>query len=301
MGAIETIENGAAGRRWLGLACGLGAAFCFSMGVLLSPTVYAAGGSAAVIVVVRLAIILPVFAGFAFLAGRPIVLPPRQRMVAFGLGILTAFQTLAIFTSFRYVPISLAILIEYSYPLLVLLAMRVLFGEGLTAGRLAAIGVAMVGLALALQVDLAAVHPLGILLAILSAVGVATRLIASSRFLRTSDAIRLLIHMQLAGLAVALPLFALTGQLQLPQTLVGAAALGGMAAFNGVGVLLSLKALSLIGPTRTSMAQAMESVFTVTLAGLLLGESLTPQKMVGAAMVIGAVLTIQFLRARAPR
>lgn len=294
-------EHTPAARRWLGLGCGVAAAFCFSMGVLLSPTVYAAGGSAATIVVVRLALILPAFTLFAVLARRPIVLPPRQRLVAFGLGILTAFQTLVIFTSFRFIPISLAILIEYTYPLLVLLAMRVLFGEELTAARLAAMAVALVGLALALQVDLGAAQPLGILLAALSAVWVATRLIASSRFLRTADVIRLLIHMQVAGLAVALPLFAALGQLRFPETLEGAAALGGMAAFNGVGVFLSLKALTLIGPTRTSMAQAMESVFTVTLAGVLLGESLTPQKMLGAAMVIGAVATIQILRARSPR
>lgn len=301
MGATEAAKIVPAGWRWLGLVCGLVAAFCFSMGTLLSPTVYAAGGSAAAIVVVRLAIILPIFFTFAVVTKRPIVLPPGQRFVAFALGILTAFQTLVIFSAFRFVPISLAILIEYTYPLLVLLAMRVLFGEGLTIARLAAMVVAMAGLALALQVDPDAIHPLGVLLAALSAVGVATRLIASSRFLRNSDVIRLLIHMQVAGLAVALPLFAVLGQLHFPQTLEGAAALGGMAAFNGVGVFLALKALTLIGPTRTAMAQAMESVFTVAFAGLLLGESLSPQKILGAAMVIGAVATIQFLRARSPR
>lgn len=301
MGAAEAAKIAPAGWRWLGLACGVVAAFCFSMGTLLSPAVYAAGGSAAAIVVVRLSIILPIFFGFAVVTRRPIVLPPRQRYVAFALGILTAFQTLVIFTSFRYVPISLAILIEYTYPLLVLLAMRVLFGEGLTIARLGAMAVALTGLTLALQVDPSKVHPLGVLLAVLSAVGVATRLIASSRFLRNSDVIRLLIHMQVAGLAVALPLFALLGQLHFPQTLEGAAALGGMAAFNGVGVFLALKALTLIGPTRTAMAQAMESVFTVAFAGLLLGESLSPQKILGAAMVIGAVATIQFLRAKPSR
>ncbi|MGE0093442.1 MAG: DMT family transporter [Alphaproteobacteria bacterium] len=298
MGAAEAAKIAPVGWRWLGLACGIVAAFCFSMGTLLSPTVYAAGGSAAAIVVVRLALILPVFFGFAVATKRPIVLPPRQRYVAFALGILTAFQTLVIFTSFRYIPISLAILIEYTYPLLVLIAMRVLFGEGLTVARIVAMVVALAGLALALGVDPSKAHPLGVALAALSAVWVATRLIASSRFLRTADVIRLLIHMQVAGLAVALPLFGLLGLLQFPQTLEGVAALGGMAAFNGVGVFLALKALTLIGPVRTSMAQAMESVFTVSLAGLLLGESLSPQKILGAAMVIGAVATVQFLRNR---
>ena len=297
-------ETDSPGRPWLGAACGLAAALCFSSGVMLSPTVYAAGSNAPTIVAARLALLLPVFLGYAWVARQPIRLPLRARLFALALGVVTACQTLAIFTSYRYIPISLATLIEYTYPLLTLLAMRILYGEALTPGRLAAFAAAIAGVCLALRVDFAEIHPIGLVLAVTSALIVGGRLIASSRFLRASDPIRLLIHMQMGGLAVALPLFGLTGRIVLPDAATGIAALLGMSALSGIGTLLSLTAVRLAGPSRTAMAQTGEVVFTVALAALLLGESLTPQKMLGAGLVLAAVLGLQFLRttgSRAPQ
>jgi drug/metabolite transporter (DMT)-like permease len=292
------IETDSPGRTWLGFACGLCAALCFSMGVMLSPTVYATGGNAPAIVVSRLALLLPVFLGYAFLVRRPIRLPFRARLFALSLGVVTACQSLAIFTSYRYIPISLATLIEYTYPLLILLAMRALYGEALTWGRLTAFVAAIAGVWLALRVDFAEIHPVGIALALTSALIVGARMIASGRFLRTSDPIQLLIHMQMGGLAVALPVFGLSGRIDLPETGTGIAALLGMSALSGVGTLLSLTAIKLAGPSRTAMDQTGEVVFTVGLAALLLGESLTPQKILGAGLVLTAVLGLQFLRAK---
>ena len=217
------------------------------------------------------------------------------------MGAITACQTLAIFTSYRYIPISLATLIEYSYPLLTLLAMRALYGEALTWGRLVAFAAAITGIWLALRVDFAEIHPLGIALAFTSALIVGSRMIASGRFLRTSDPVRLLIHMQMGGLAVALPVFGLSGSIALPDGAAGIGALLGMSALSGTGTLLSLTAIKLAGPSRTAMAQTGEVVFTVGLAALLLGESLTPQKFLGAGLVLTAVLGLQFLRAKGVR
>jgi drug/metabolite transporter (DMT)-like permease len=295
------IETDPPARTWLGFACGLCAALCFSLGVMLSPTVYATGGNAPAIVMSRLALLLPVFLGYAFLVRRPIRLPFRARLFALALGAVTACQSLAIFTSYRYIPISLATLIEYTYPLLILLAMRALYGEALTVGRLAAFVAAIAGVWLALRVDFAEIQPVGIALAMTSALIVGTRMIASARFLRTSDPIRLLIHMQMGGLAIALPVFGLSGRIDLPESATGFAALAGMSALSGIGTLLSLTAVKLAGPSRTAMAQTGEVVFTVAMATILLGESMTPQKMLGATLVLGAVLGLQFLRGAATR
>lgn len=268
---------------------------------MLSPTVYATGSNAPTIVMTRLALLLPIFLVYAWFARRPIRLPFRQRLFALCLGAITACQTLSIFTAYRYIPISLATLIEYTYPLLTLLAMRVLYGEALTLGRLAAFVASIAGVCLALRVDFAAIHPVGLALAFTSALLVGGRLIASSRFLRTSDPIRLLIHMQMGGLAIAIPVFGLSGRVVVPDAGIGIAALLGMSALSGVGTLLSLTAVKLAGPSRTAMAQTGEVVFTVALAALLLGESLTAQKAVGAALVLGAVLGLQFLRTTGSR
>lgn len=296
--AATSIRETPAARRRLGLACGLGAAFCFSVGTVLAPTVYAAGATPAAIVAVRLALILPVLLAFAHLMRRPVRLPRRERAVALGLGAVALFQTLCFYFAISLIPISLAILIEFLYPMLVVLAMRLLFGEALTALKLMAVAAGIAGVGLALQVDMSGLQMLGVLFALGSAVGVAAKLVAGGWLLRSSDTLRLLIHMQLAGCLLVWPLFGLTGQIALPETATGAVALAGMAVMNGVGMLLSFTAITMVGATQTAAAQTSEPILTVTFAALLLGEMLTPQRVAGAVLVIGALMALQFARTR---
>ncbi len=285
-------------RRWLGFACGLGAAFCFSSGTILAPFAFASGANAQAIVAIRLVLILPVIITYALIARRPIRLPPRERLIALGLGAFAAFQMLCFYLAIRHIPVSLAILVEYFYPLLVVIAMRALFGEPLTPVKLGAIAAAIAGLVLALRVDFAALNLFGVMFAFGSALGAATKLIASGWFLRSGDPIRLMIHMQFAGILVFWPLFGLTGIFAFPETLMGFAAIAGMAACNGTGIILSLAALARIGATRTAAAQTGEPIFTVILAVILLGETLTVQRALGVALVVGALFALQIWRSR---
>ncbi|MFO0996048.1 MAG: DMT family transporter [Alphaproteobacteria bacterium] len=278
---------------------GLTAAFCFSSGTILAPSAFAAGANAQAIVALRLLLICPVIVTYAVLARRPIRLPLRERLIALGLGAFAAFQMLCFYLAVRHIPVSLAILVEYCYPLLVVIAMRVLFREPLTQVKLGAIAAAFLGLFLALRVDFAALNLLGVLFAFGSALGAATKLITSGWFLRSGDPIRLMIHMQFAGILVFWPLFGLTGAFAFPETLGGFAAIAGMAVCNGTGTFLSLAALARIGATRTASAQTAEPIFTVILAVTLLGEVMTFQRALGVALVVGALFALQIWRSRA--
>jgi drug/metabolite transporter (DMT)-like permease len=79
---------------------------------------------------------------------------------------------------------------------------------------------------------------------------------------------------------------------------LGFAAIAGMAACNGTGIILSLAALARIGATRTAAAQTGEPIFTVILAVILLGETLTVQRALGVALVVGALFALQIWRSR---
>lgn len=294
----ETIDALPGSRRWLGFACGLGAALCFSSGTVLAPVAFASGANAQAIVATRLVFILPVVVTYALITRRPIRLPRRERLIALGLGAFAAFQMLSFYLAIRHIPVSLAILVEYCYPLIVVIAMRVLFGEALTPIKLGAIAAAILGLVLALGVDFAALNLLGVLFAFGSALGAATKLIASGWFLRSGDPVRLMIHMQLAGILVFWPLFGLTGLFAFPETFIGFAAIAGMAVCNGTGLVLSLAALARIGATRTAAAQTGEPIFTVILAVVLLGEVLTAERAIGVALVVGALFALQIWRTR---
>jgi drug/metabolite transporter (DMT)-like permease len=55
-----------------------------------------------------------------------------------------------------------------------------------------------------------------------------------------------------------------------------------------------------IGAARASLVSTVEPIWTITLAGLLFAESLSPLQLVGGALIIGGVVLSQTGRGRAP-
>ena len=66
-----------------------------------------------------------------------------------------------------------------------------------------------------------------------------------------------------------------------------------------VGVLGFFTGLSMVGPGRTAMIANSEPVFVLALAALVLGETLTPVQLAGAAVVVAAIIVLQLERAQA--
>lgn len=295
MGGFDQVPLG---RRWLGFGFALTAAFCYSTGTIFASTVFESGANAQTLVTVRASIVLPAILLYAALAGRAIMLPKRERTFALALGVITAFQQLSFYMSIERIPVSLAILCEYLYPMIVLISMRILFGETLTALKIGCIVAATAGVAIALQVDMDKLNLWGVLFAFGSAIGASIRLISNGLLLRSADPIKLMVHMLVGILVVFWPLFGALDLLHFPETEKGYAALFGMAVLNGAGTILALTALKIIGPVRTAVAQTGEPLFTMAMAVVLLGEILTFQRALGALLVIGALFTLQIARAR---
>lgn len=280
-------------RAWLGLAVGTGSALCFGMSAIFASEVYAAGGSPQAIIGVRLSAVFAVLLTYALIARKPIRLRPRQRATACALGVLMCFQTLSIYASFLFVPISLAVLIEYVYPLLVAILMRIVVGEPLTAVKLASIAAAFAGLSLVLQVSLSDLDARGVALAGLSAVGLSILIVATNRTLGGIDSLRIMLHMQPCGALVGMIAFLATDSFVLPATDRGMISLFAIAALNGIALFSMFSALSMAGPTRIALALSAEPVFVIVLSYFLLDEVLTPLQAAGGALIVGAIFAMQ--------
>src|SRR3546814_14457321 len=83
--------------------------------------------------------------------------------------------------SIFYIPASLAVLIFYTFPLLVAVGARWTEGEPVGGTKLVGLAVAFAGLAIALGVELGDLDPRGIALAGMAAVGAAATMLAISR------------------------------------------------------------------------------------------------------------------------
>ena len=58
------------------------------------------------------------------------------------------------------------------------------------------------------------------------------------------------------------------------------------------------RGVHLIGPAPTAMVMNLEPVFTIALAVTLLAETLSDRKLIGAAVVLAAVVASQLLSKR---
>ncbi|MGF1611398.1 MAG: EamA family transporter, partial [Kiloniellales bacterium] len=106
-------------------------------------------------------------------------------------------------------------------------------------------------------------------------------------------------HMSTCGTLVGAVVILASGALALPTT--GVAGWGALAATIlcfAAAFLGMFAGVRMIGALRTSMIMNLEPVATIGLAVLLLGESLTAQQLVGAALVLGAVAVAQRPAAR---
>ena len=284
---------------WFGLGVGVFAAFCFALSVVLARAVYTQGGAPAAIIGLRLTLVFIVVAGYALAAKKPMRLPRREARIGFALGVLLCGQTLSIYASFLYVPVSVGIMVEYVYPLLVALMMRVFAREPLAPARLVCIAAALLGLSLILRVSFGgALDPRGILLAACSAIGLSTIIVASNQLLRGVDSLRIMLHMQAGGALTALIVFTLLDAWQFPTTTAGWAALLAIPVLNGTALFCMFGAMALIGATKTALSLTTEPVFVLIIAISFLGETLAGTQALGAMLVIGALFAMQLYGAR---
>ncbi len=293
-------DTGATGRHpWLGFALVLTATIAWSAQIVIAALIYDEGANPITILTFRAI----AFAASLYLVmrwrGQPVRMPPRERYVSLGLGLLIGAQSFTYYSSIQYIPAGLAVLIFYTSPILVALAMRFVDGEPLTAAKLIALATAFLGLAITFQVEFESLHPLGIAFAAFSAFGLATTIVVSSRVLRRADSRQMTLHMTIVSSAAYLVALALTRSLDFPDTGAGWLMMLSMPVLYLISMLAFFTAVPMTGPSRAAMFSNAEPVFTLLLAAAVLGEVLTSLKLVGAGMVVGAIIIIQLARARA--
>lgn len=231
--------------------------------------------------------------------------------LAYGLLGVAAAQ-LFFFNALQYVPVGVALLLEYLGILLVVAWQWLRRGQ--RPGPLTSVGavVALIGLATVLDLGGAgAPHPLGVLWGLGAAVGLAAYFVVAAEL---PDEVPPL-AMTWAGMVVAVGVLvgaAALGVLpvgwsQAPVDLAGAS-LPWWTSLLGLGVLagalaygLGVAAVRALGARTASFVGLIEVVFAAVFAWLLLGESLTANQAVGGAVIITGVVLVRAADLRAAR
>ena len=215
---------------------------------------------------------------------------PRHQWPAFlGTGFGVMGMTNGYLTSVAFIPIELAVIIFYSFPLLVGLAEAALQRRRLSAlGLLCYLG-AFGGLFLALGPSFDSLDWRGIALASLAAVSGVVTFLSSRRLAQSVEPLAVACWVNLLGIAVGGSVLLAVGDFSLPAGEAGW--LGLAVACCAFVAAFALQVLSLrfaaAGPV--AMMYNFEPALTVLVAWLLLGAVLTPGQGAGVALILGAL------------
>jgi drug/metabolite transporter (DMT)-like permease len=247
---------------------------------------------------------LRVTVAFALLATTLAVVAPRRLRIARAdvpqlawLGIAgVAIVQFSYFLAIERLPISVALTIQFTGPMLVLLWLRIAHGRRLRPSLYGAVALSVVGSALVVEVyDAGGLDGLGVLFAVVAAVTLAVYFVGFERAGHAYDAFTALAwalgFATLFWLVLSPPWtfpfadFADPGNLALGLSVVVFGTL--------VPFLLNVSALRHLPAARVGVVAALEPPIATVVAWAVHGEALTAVQVSGGLMVVAAVAWVQ--------
>lgn len=267
-----------------------GSAVSFGMVAPLAGLAYAGGASPGSAVMARL--LFGLFSGAlaVYVLNRPWAPARTTWKPTLLIAVAWTALTVGYMTSFYFIPVSLAVLIFFTFPVLIAVFAPLADGRRPRPATVLAALAAFVGLGFALGPQVNELDWRGCSLAFLASLGATSAFILSRRLLVEHDMFAFSLHLHVLCVGAVLAAFALVGPPDLPAGASAWAGLLGVGVFYAVAVLLQFAAIRLAGPARASIMFNAEPIVTMVVAAVVLGELLGPWQITGASLVIGAVL-----------
>jgi drug/metabolite transporter (DMT)-like permease len=279
-------------RQRLGIAFALIAAAGYAINAVAAQIAAQAGLSGPLMVLWRVLLMLPIVLAALALTRGSLAVPAAERPALIVFGLASSVVGLSYLSAVSLLPVSVAAVVFYLFPVLIVLAEPVVEGHrfGWRAPLIAL--VAFAGIALVVGPRLEGLSGTGLMLALMAALGATVQFFAATRMPGTGTAAKLF-WTHLIVLPGALATLSLIGGLLPPQ----AALLAPWAVAITVGSYLGAIALQVMALERapaglTGLAFTAEPLFAVALGVILLGESISTVQGIGALLVIGAIIAV---------
>lgn len=232
------------------------------------------------------------------LALRRPLLPERGERVPLLLAATIGYgsESAMFFTAIGHGSTAAVTLLFYTYPVFVMLATIVLDRRAPARVLFVALGLAVIGSAAVIvggsSVEL---EPLGIVLALGTALAYTAYLIATDRKVHRTDPLTAATWLGL-GAAIANLTFAVAfGALELPRAGTGWS-LAGMSVFSAGAFVAMIGGLQLVGAVRNAIIGVMEPLTVAVLAFAFLNEPVTWSTAVGGVLILGGAVIATLVR-----
>ena len=223
-------------------------------------------------------------------------LSPRLKWISLGLGLLLTLNLLSVFKAIELVPVSIAILTYFIYPLLTGLIGALTGIDRLTWQGAATAIIAFLGLGLIIGAHPAQLAVLGLVAAVGGALVRVAMLLITRATLAGADARLVTWYTLWSSMLVFVGLSLATWNWQPPHTVPGWVAFVGIGATTTAAIFALYVSTQRIGPFRTALYMNLEPLMTTGLSAVVLGDRLTPLQVAGGAAMIAALCAFQLRR-----
>lgn len=290
------MPGGEARERLRALGPGIIAATSFGVGDTFAKVAFAAGADVLTLALARGIVGVGILFCYLRIGAPPLPATPRARTVALGLGVLFAAIVYGLFKGIALNTVPIAVLTYFVYPLLTGIGGSLFGVERLGwQGALAAL-VAFFGLALTIGAYPHALSLAGIAFALVAALCRAVFLLVARIELQKLDPRLTTWYSLVSSTAIFAAASAATLNWQPPQTAYGWIAVVIVSVCTAVSVLTLYISTVRIGPFRSALIMNLEPLLATLLSAPLLGEIITPQQGLGAAIMLAALVAFQLRR-----
>jgi drug/metabolite transporter (DMT)-like permease len=294
MSSASLTQKTPVGELWPGVV----AALSFSSVDILIKVVFASGMDVMTMVTLRGILVVAFMAVWLRLRPPPIWHSRRQRLIACAIGVLFAGTMFGLMKAISLLPVSIAILAYFAYPLMTGIAGRLTGVDRLEWPALLTAVAAFLGLTLMLGSEYGNLSGLGIAWALGAAGFRVVSLLMTRAYLNGTDARVTTWYSMVPSTLMFLIGSVIIGDWRTPDSLLGWTAFAGTSVGSTLSTLLIYISTNRIGPFRTAFIMNLEPLVTTILSLLLLGETLTPLQALGAAVMLTSLCVFQFVRAR---
>lgn len=218
----------------------------------------------------------------------------RQLLITFLFGgVLCFLGTTCYFNAINFIPISLLVLLFYTYPFMVNIFVMLVFKQKLGIQQLLALVVAFIGLVLTVSFGAIEISIIGVVLALLAAASNATcMLLFDDKSLHYADPLVLTGYANgFCFLSYSIACTA-TGQINFAVPTGGWLAMIILAVSTVFGISLLARAIQLIGAAKSSIVGTVEPLEAIILSFIFFNESMTIRQIIGMVLILSSVVII---------
>ena len=296
-------------RQATGILVTVMATVAFAANNVLIPLAYGHGVTPTALLLLRYIILVAGLLIILPLAGQSLWLPRRYYVPAIATGCFSCLDSLGLITAFGLIPVGLSLLIFYLYPILTAILQGLIERRPVSLVQFGCLVSAFAGLAIALGAGgegfAHGLNLIGLLSALGAAVASAAMLLCLRYGLADAEPGAMTLSTSLASMALAAIAGAALSAAGLAPfhipglgNSIGWLTIVALSVFFSFGYFGISRGAQLLGATPTAMLMNLETVFSIPLAAIILGEALDTPRLTGAAIVLASVVVSQWLAAR---